>query len=225
MIHDHSSGDFRFLQIHLGGDRNFCYLIGDGNSGQAAAVDPGFASDQFWEIAETEGLNISTILITHGHSDHVGGVDQLAQATGADVYAGTADVAAGARVVTDGEEVNTYGSNPLNVNSDGDELVVWTDGTRTRERTRFAFPRQHHDPWLCISDFFRPADGPEVDYAAFHIVTMGKRVSQRTSELFAADSYHDYLLLHGLGVEMAEALAEYWHHRIRNEYQYHGLRY
>jgi 5-methyltetrahydrofolate--homocysteine methyltransferase len=109
-----------------------------------------------------------------------------------------------------------YGYYPAN--SDGDELIIWADEGHTQERTRFAFPRQHHEPWLCISDFFRPVDGPGVDYAAFHIVTMGDRVSQRTSELFAADSYHDYLLLHGLGVEMAEALAEYWHHRIRQEW-------
>jgi 5-methyltetrahydrofolate--homocysteine methyltransferase len=109
-----------------------------------------------------------------------------------------------------------YGYYPSN--SDGDDLVVWTDETRSQERTRFLFPRQHHDPWLCIADFFRPADGPAVDYAAFHIVTMGNRISDRTSELFAADSYHDYLLLHGLGVEMAEALAEYWHRRIREDW-------
>ena len=103
-------------------------------------------------------------------------------------------------------------------NGDGDDLVIWTDETRSRERTRFSFPRQRNEPWLCIADFFRPADGPEVDYVAFHIVTMGDRVSERTAELFAADAYHDYLLLHGLGVEMTEALAEYWHRRIREEW-------
>jgi 5-methyltetrahydrofolate--homocysteine methyltransferase len=47
---------------------------------------------------------------------------------------------------------------------------------------------------------------------------MGATVSERTAELFAADRYQEYLLLHGLGVEMAEALAEYWHHRIREEW-------
>jgi 5-methyltetrahydrofolate--homocysteine methyltransferase len=56
------------------------------------------------------------------------------------------------------------------------------------------------------------------DYAAFHIVTMGARVSETTKELFDSDRYQDYLLLHGLGVEMAEALAEYWHKRIRTEW-------
>jgi 5-methyltetrahydrofolate--homocysteine methyltransferase len=58
----------------------------------------------------------------------------------------------------------------------------------------------------------------EVDYAAFHIVSVGPAVSERTAELFAADRYNDYLVLHGLGVEMAEALAEYWHKRIRTEW-------
>ncbi|MGA7096039.1 MAG: vitamin B12 dependent-methionine synthase activation domain-containing protein, partial [Acidimicrobiia bacterium] len=108
-----------------------------------------------------------------------------------------------------------YGYFPAN--SDGDELVIWDDESATTERTRFAFPRQQEDPYLCIADFFRPV-GTEVDYAAFHIVTMGSAVSERTKELFEADRYTDYLLLHGLGVELTEALAEYWHRRIREEW-------
>jgi 5-methyltetrahydrofolate--homocysteine methyltransferase len=109
-----------------------------------------------------------------------------------------------------------YGYFPAN--SDGDELVIWTDAARTTERMRFGFPRQRQEPWLCISDFFRPAEGPEVDYAAFHIVSAGARVSERTAELFAADEYAEYLKVHGIGVEIAEALAEYWHRRIREEW-------
>ena len=96
--------------------------------------------------------------------------------------------------------------------------MIWTDETRSEERARFHFPRQHKDKFLCIADFFRPADGPEVDYAAFHIVTMGPAVSEATAKLFADDKYQEYLLLHGLGVEMAEALAELWHKRIREEW-------
>ncbi|HEY5887808.1 MAG TPA: methionine synthase [Acidimicrobiales bacterium] len=103
-------------------------------------------------------------------------------------------------------------------NKDGDDLVIWKDGTRTGELARFSFPRQGTEPFLCISDFFRSVDSGEADYAAFHLVTMGAPVSERTAELFAADRYQDYLLLHGLGVEMAEALAEYWHRRIREEW-------
>jgi len=103
-------------------------------------------------------------------------------------------------------------------NQDGDDLVIWKDETRTGELARFTFPRQQVEPFLCISDFFRSVDSGEADYAAFHLVTMGAPVSERTAELFAADQYQDYLLLHGLGVEMAEALAEYWHRRIREEW-------
>ena len=109
-----------------------------------------------------------------------------------------------------------YGYYPAN--GDGDDVVIWSDMIRTRERARFSFPRQRHEPWLCIADFFRPADRPEIDFAAFHIVTMGAQVSERTAELFAADRYQDYLYMHGLGVEMAEALAEMWHLRIREEW-------
>src|SRR5205085_6506403 len=83
---------------------------------------------------------------------------------------------------------------------------------------RFSYPRQSKDPFMSIADFVRPVDSGEPDYVAFHIVTMGSAVSERTAELFAADQYQDYLMLHGLGVEMAEALAEMWHHRIRSEW-------
>ncbi len=108
-----------------------------------------------------------------------------------------------------------YGYFPAN--GDGDDLVIWEDEDRTSERTRFSFPRQQEDPFFSIPDFFRPVGG-EVDYAAFHIVTMGDQISKRTAELFADNKYSEYLHLHGLGVEMAEALAEFWHHRIRSEW-------
>ena len=107
-----------------------------------------------------------------------------------------------------------YGYFPAN--ADGDDVVIWEDTERTAERTRFSFPRQQVEPWLCIADFFHPYD-EGLDVAAFHIVTMGKAVSERTAELFAEDRYEEYLKLHGLGVEMTEALAEYWHMRIRKE--------
>jgi len=103
-------------------------------------------------------------------------------------------------------------------NSDGDDLIIWEDDKRESELTRFAFPRQAKEPWLCIADFFRGADTGEVDYAAFHVVTMGDEVSRETAKLFAENRYTEYLHLHGLGVEMAEALAEYWHRRIREEW-------
>lgn len=103
------------------------------------------------------------------------------------------------------------------VNSDGNDLIVWSDESRQSELTRFSYPRQRNAPYYCIADFFRPKED-EVDFAAFHIVTMGERVSEVAAELFAENRYQEYLLVHGLGVEMAEALAEYWHHRIRSEW-------
>ncbi len=102
-------------------------------------------------------------------------------------------------------------------NADGDDLVVFKDESRTAEWLRFTFPRQVVEPWLCIADFFRPVASGEADWASFQVVTMGARVSEETARLFAADEYQQYLYLHGLGVEMAEALAELWHHRIREE--------
>ncbi len=104
------------------------------------------------------------------------------------------------------------------VNSEGDNLVVWKDDTRTQEWLRFHYPRQRKAPFLSIADFFRPIESGETDYAAFHVVTMGTAASEREKELFAADKYQDYLLLHGLSVEMTEALAELWHRRIREEW-------
>ncbi|MGY6499714.1 MAG: methionine synthase [Acidimicrobiales bacterium] len=109
-----------------------------------------------------------------------------------------------------------YGYFPAN--GDGNDLVVWDDVERTSERMRFSYPRQNVEPWLSIADMVRPVESDEVDYVAFHIVTMGETVSERTAELFAADKYQDYLLVHGIGVEMAEALAELWHRRIREEW-------
>jgi 5-methyltetrahydrofolate--homocysteine methyltransferase len=111
-----------------------------------------------------------------------------------------------------------YGYFPCN--GDGTDVVIWEDETRTTEVTRFPYPRSVKEPHLCIADFFRPIDSDDVDYVPFMIVTMGERVSERTAELFKADRYDEYLKLHGLGVEMAEALAELWHHRIREELGY-----
>ncbi|HUQ63313.1 MAG TPA: vitamin B12 dependent-methionine synthase activation domain-containing protein, partial [Acidimicrobiales bacterium] len=103
-------------------------------------------------------------------------------------------------------------------NGEGNDVVVWKDESRTSEWLRYSFPREPKPPFRCIADFFRPIDSGEVDYACFSIVTMGRGVSEATAKLFAEDRYQEYLLLHGLGVEMAEALAEYWHRRIREEW-------
>ena len=102
----------------------------------------------------------------------------------------------------------------------GNDLVIYADDARDSEVTRFHFPRQQESPNLCIADFFRSHDSPDLDYASFMLVTMGSRVSERAHQLFSENRYSDYLLLHGLGVEMAEALAELWHKRIREELGY-----
>jgi 5-methyltetrahydrofolate--homocysteine methyltransferase len=109
-----------------------------------------------------------------------------------------------------------YGYYPAN--GDGDDLVVWhPDAPGSKELVRFSFPRQTRGRFLCISDFFRPVDSGEVDVLPVQVVTMGRRISEVAQELFAADRYQDYLFAHGFGVEMAEALAELWHRRIREE--------
>jgi 5-methyltetrahydrofolate--homocysteine methyltransferase len=102
-------------------------------------------------------------------------------------------------------------------NADGDDLVLFEDESRSDELMRYSFPRQTESPWLCISDFFRSVDSGEPDWASFMVVTMGSRVTEEAARLKADNQYQNYLYLHGLGVEMAEALAEYWHRRIREE--------
>ena len=104
------------------------------------------------------------------------------------------------------------------VHAEGNDLVVFADSTRSSELVRFHLPRQRQAPHYCIADFFRPADSGEVDYAAFFVVTMGERATRYAQELFRANRYVDYVSVHGLSVEMTEALAEYWHRRIREEW-------
>ena len=99
--------------------------------------------------------------------------------------------------------------------SEGNDLVVLAeDGS---DRVRFTFPRQRRDRRLCLADFFRPRESGETDVVAFQVVTIGARVSEATGALFAENAYRDYLELHGLSVQLAEALAEFWHRRIREE--------
>ena len=99
--------------------------------------------------------------------------------------------------------------------SEDNDLVV-LDGSAQNELTRFTFPRQSREPYQCIADFFRPQGG-ELDIAAFHAVTVGKRASEVEKKLFKANKYSEYLYLHGLSVEAAEALAEYAHLLIRRD--------
>jgi len=104
------------------------------------------------------------------------------------------------------------------VQADGDVLIVYDPDDRDMKVARFEFPRMGKPPYWCLSDFFRPVSGGEYDVAAFSVVTAGRRVSDVARAWFAADRYQDYLHLHGLGVEMAEALAEYIHKQVRMEW-------
>ena len=103
--------------------------------------------------------------------------------------------------------------------SEGNDLVVLhhEGPDKGKERVRFSFPRQRRDRRLCLSDFYRSKESGEIDTVAFHIVTMGQSVSEATSKLFEANNYREYLELHGLSVQLTEALAEHWHARIRQE--------
>ncbi|NEB47051.1 vitamin B12 dependent-methionine synthase activation domain-containing protein, partial [Streptomyces sp. SID339] len=104
--------------------------------------------------------------------------------------------------------------------SKGDDLIILNDDGS--ERTRFTFPRQRRGRRLCLADFFRPEESGETDVVGLQVVTVGSKIGEATAELFAADSYRDYLELHGLSVQLAEALAEYWHARVRAELGFGG---
>lgn len=119
------------------------------------------------------------------------------------------------------EAAVTYGYFPCY--SEGNDLVVvhhaedGTGGEPGTERMRFSFPRQGRDRRLCLADFYRPKESGELDVVAFQLVTVGSRVSDYAAVLFADNAYRDYLELHGLSVQLTEALAEYWHKRVRDE--------
>lgn len=124
-----------------------------------------------------------------------------------------------------------YGYFP--VQSDGNDLIVYhtetfaapdaTNGQtisstgKPTERLRFSFPRQDGRRHLCISDFFRSVSSGQYDVLGVQLVTVGRKATQRTEALRAENRYQDYLYLHGLSVESAEALAELWHKRMRQE--------
>ncbi|MEU5984245.1 methionine synthase [Streptomyces sp. NPDC047434] len=104
--------------------------------------------------------------------------------------------------------------------SKGDDLIILDE--QGNERTRFTFPRQRRGRRLCLADFFRPEESGETDVVGLQVVTVGSRIGEATAKLFESDSYRDYLELHGLSVQLAEALAEYWHARVRAELGFAG---
>ncbi|MBS4730435.1 methionine synthase [Mycobacterium sp. SM1] len=113
--------------------------------------------------------------------------------------------------------------------SEGDDVVVLAEpGPDAPERFRFTFPRQQRGRFLCIADFVRSralaAERGQVDVLPFQLVTMGQPIADCAQELFASNAYRDYLEVHGIGVQLTEALAEYWHRRIREELRFSGDR-
>ncbi|GHE02006.1 methionine synthase [Streptomyces alanosinicus] len=116
------------------------------------------------------------------------------------------------------EAAVVYGYFPC-VSKDDDLIVLDEQGN---ERTRFTFPRQRRGRRLCLADFFRPEESGQTDVVGLQVVTVGSRIGEETAKLFEANSYRDYLELHGLSVQLAEALAEYWHARVRTELGFGG---
>ncbi|MDQ1049190.1 methionine synthase [Streptomyces sp. V4I2] len=105
------------------------------------------------------------------------------------------------------------------VSKDDDLILLDEQGNET---TRFTFPRQRRGRRLCLADFFRPEESGETDVVGLQVVTVGSRIGEQTATLFEANAYRDYLELHGLSVQLAEALAEYWHARVRSELGFAG---
>jgi 5-methyltetrahydrofolate--homocysteine methyltransferase len=103
----------------------------------------------------------------------------------------------------------------------GNDLIVFDQDGQT-ELCRFALPRQPREDGECIADFFRDVDDAQRDVIGLQVVTVGQQASDVAREWFEENRYQDYLYLHGLSVEMAEAMAEYAHKRIRAELGYAG---
>jgi 5-methyltetrahydrofolate--homocysteine methyltransferase len=113
--------------------------------------------------------------------------------------------------------------------SERDDVIILSEPTPdASERFRFTFPRQQRDRFLCIADFVRwralASERGQVDVLPFQLVTTGDPIAEFANELFAANAYRDYLEVHGIGVQLTEALAEYWHRRIREELRFSGDR-
>jgi len=131
-----------------------------------------------------------------------------------------------------------YGYYPCN--SSGNDVILYHPDS-DKETLRFTFPRQQRQPFRCIADYFLPINSRQKDVIVLQVVTMGQTASEESKRLFESDLYKNYLLFHGLSVESAEALAEYWHLKVRRELdiitengvniqdfveqKYHGSRY
>ena len=90
------------------------------------------------------------------------------------------------------------------------------------ERLRFNFPRQRRDRHLNLADFVKGKDTGLIDVMPVQLVTVGAEVDKHTAKLFEANAYREYMELHGLAMQLTEALAEFWHSRIRAELGFGG---
>ncbi|ASR03420.1 methionine synthase [Gordonia rubripertincta] len=109
--------------------------------------------------------------------------------------------------------------------SEGDTVHVLTEPDPDAPvRFSFSFPRQQRSRFLCIADFIQSREAAKaagrVDVMPFQLVTMGQPIADFANKLFAEDAYRDYLEVHGIGVQLTEALAEYWHQRVRSELKF-----
>ncbi len=101
--------------------------------------------------------------------------------------------------------------------SEGNDVIVYESPESRKEIQRFTFPRQREGRKLSITDFFLPKGSGKLDVVGLSVVTIGSRASSETKKLFDAGEFTRYLYLHGLSVETAEALAEYFHRKMRED--------
>jgi len=123
-------------------------------------------------------------------------------------------------VYSEGNDVVVLGHGDDPTGSLGFAGLLAPDGGAGRlgeERLRFSFPRQRRDRHLCLSDFVRSKESGQIDVMPIQLVTAGAKVDEFTAELFKTNSYREYMELNGLAMQLTEALAEYWHSRIRAE--------
>ncbi|HEX6557921.1 MAG TPA: homocysteine S-methyltransferase family protein, partial [Longimicrobiales bacterium] len=111
--------------------------------------------------------------------------------------------------------------------ADGDDLVIF-DEAGNQEIARFDFPRQHDRDHLCLADYFAPLDSSKRDLVALQIVTVGDKLLETSEAMMKGGDYSEGYYLHGFGVRLAEAAAEYVNREIRKDLKLgkdRGLRY
>jgi 5-methyltetrahydrofolate--homocysteine methyltransferase len=112
--------------------------------------------------------------------------------------------------------------------SEGDDLIIYNPENLDEVLTRFNFPRQPYDEHLALSDYFASVESGQLDVVAFQVVTVGQQATERFERLQGANNYTEAYFTHGLGVQTAEATADYLHEHIRREMgipENHGKRY